>query len=285
MADATSLTPPGPGLSATLTPNKSAESYSPKGPENVNITTLSYCDICLPFLGLLFLLENPNFDGPISPFFQLRDTMAEYVQDIANHRQGNNVGFMECLMDEVIGSSCGQPNEKVDLPREIRFSHTQNVDITGETIPALPDKETNTCSINCVRNLEPESVHGDQECKSSLSDLHGNVLELGMTSETSPSCILDSLESRTHENKSETDTENALLLMDLKSKTGETKTKRQISEDNIVSASNKIFLKTSGEGLHHEVGKLRNDSVDETPDFEEMLYIHFDMGTEIHTEK
>ena len=35
MADATSLKPPSPGLSAILFPNKSVESYSPKGPENV----------------------------------------------------------------------------------------------------------------------------------------------------------------------------------------------------------------------------------------------------------
>ena len=35
MADATSLTPPSPGLSATLLPNKSVEPYSPKEPENV----------------------------------------------------------------------------------------------------------------------------------------------------------------------------------------------------------------------------------------------------------
>ena len=40
MADATSLTPPSPGLSATLRPNKSVEPNSPKGPENVKLTTL-----------------------------------------------------------------------------------------------------------------------------------------------------------------------------------------------------------------------------------------------------
>ena len=38
MADATSLTPPRPGLSITLFPNKSVESFNPKGPENVKIT-------------------------------------------------------------------------------------------------------------------------------------------------------------------------------------------------------------------------------------------------------
>ena len=43
MADATSLTPPSPGLSATLLPNKSVEPYSPKEPENVKITTLYRC--------------------------------------------------------------------------------------------------------------------------------------------------------------------------------------------------------------------------------------------------
>ena len=37
MADATSLTPPSPGLSAALLSNKSAEHYSPKRPENVNL--------------------------------------------------------------------------------------------------------------------------------------------------------------------------------------------------------------------------------------------------------
>ena len=35
MADATSLTPPSPGLSTTLFPNKSVELNSPKGQENV----------------------------------------------------------------------------------------------------------------------------------------------------------------------------------------------------------------------------------------------------------
>ena len=40
MAGATSLTPPSPGLSATLFPNKSVEPYTPKGPENIKITTL-----------------------------------------------------------------------------------------------------------------------------------------------------------------------------------------------------------------------------------------------------
>ena len=39
MAGATSLTPPSPGLSATLFPNKSVEPSSPKGPENIKITT------------------------------------------------------------------------------------------------------------------------------------------------------------------------------------------------------------------------------------------------------
>ena len=33
MADATSLMPPSPGLSATLLSNKHVELYSPKGPE------------------------------------------------------------------------------------------------------------------------------------------------------------------------------------------------------------------------------------------------------------
>ena len=40
MADATSLMSPSPGLSATRF-SKGCESYSPKGPENVNITTLN----------------------------------------------------------------------------------------------------------------------------------------------------------------------------------------------------------------------------------------------------
>ena len=43
MADATSLTPPSPGLSATLLSNKHVEPYSPKGPENVKITILYRC--------------------------------------------------------------------------------------------------------------------------------------------------------------------------------------------------------------------------------------------------
>ena len=42
MADATSLTPPIPGLSATLLLNTSVDPYSPKGPENVkNNNTIS----------------------------------------------------------------------------------------------------------------------------------------------------------------------------------------------------------------------------------------------------
>ena len=40
MADATSLMPPSPGLSATIFPHKCVES---KGPENVKITTLYRC--------------------------------------------------------------------------------------------------------------------------------------------------------------------------------------------------------------------------------------------------
>ena len=43
MADATSFTPPSPGLGATLLSNKHVEPYSPKGPENVKITTLHRC--------------------------------------------------------------------------------------------------------------------------------------------------------------------------------------------------------------------------------------------------
>ena len=39
MADATSLTPPSPGLSETLLPRKSVEPYSPKGPEHVRKKT------------------------------------------------------------------------------------------------------------------------------------------------------------------------------------------------------------------------------------------------------
>ena len=50
MADATSLTPPSPGLSATLPSNKRVEPYSPKGPESVKITTL-YIDVRGDFLG------------------------------------------------------------------------------------------------------------------------------------------------------------------------------------------------------------------------------------------
>ena len=44
MEDATSLTPPSPGLSATLLPNKSVESYSPKRTRQckINITISMY---------------------------------------------------------------------------------------------------------------------------------------------------------------------------------------------------------------------------------------------------
>lgn len=51
------------------------------------------------------------------------------------------------------------------------------------------------------------------------------------------------------------------------------RTKRQISEDNIVEASNKIFLKASGEKFEQKV--TRCVSVDERPDFEELMYTHF----------
>ena len=43
VTDAISLTPPSPGLSATLFPNISVEPYNPKGPDNVKITTLYRC--------------------------------------------------------------------------------------------------------------------------------------------------------------------------------------------------------------------------------------------------
>ena len=49
MADATSLMPPNPGLSATLLSRKPGwEFNSPKGPENVNITPL--IDVRVDFL-------------------------------------------------------------------------------------------------------------------------------------------------------------------------------------------------------------------------------------------
>ena len=48
MADATSLTPPSPGLRAILFSNKRVEPYSPKGPENAknNNTISMYGETC-----------------------------------------------------------------------------------------------------------------------------------------------------------------------------------------------------------------------------------------------
>ena len=58
MADATSLMPPKPGLSAPLLSNKRVEPYSPKGPEHAKITTLvrslSFTAICITTLTILF---------------------------------------------------------------------------------------------------------------------------------------------------------------------------------------------------------------------------------------
>ena len=53
MADATFLTPPSPGLSATLFPNERVEPYSPKRPENVKKkkTHTLYIDVRGDFLG------------------------------------------------------------------------------------------------------------------------------------------------------------------------------------------------------------------------------------------
>ena len=42
MADATSLMPSSPGLSAALFPNYSVEPYSPEGPENNTISMYGY---------------------------------------------------------------------------------------------------------------------------------------------------------------------------------------------------------------------------------------------------
>ena len=49
MADATSLTPRSPGLSAPLLSNKNVEPYSPKGPENEK--RQHYMDVRGDFLG------------------------------------------------------------------------------------------------------------------------------------------------------------------------------------------------------------------------------------------
>ena len=98
-----------------------------------------------PFSGLLFLLENPNFDDPISPIFQPRDTLTEYAQDIANHRQGNSVGFMKCLLDEAISSCSERINENVQLQGETTLSQKQNFDVADDNMTEVSDKSKHLC--------------------------------------------------------------------------------------------------------------------------------------------
>ena len=54
---------------------------------------------------------------------------------------------------------------------------------------------------------------------------------------------------------------------------GENTPKRQISEDNIVEASSKIFRKLSGEYCEEKME--RRLSLIENPDYEELMYVHF----------
>ena len=88
MADATSPTPPSPGLSATLLSNKSVEPYSLKGPENVKLTTLYRCTGRLFRIPPVLVAEIATVSSPgdFLSFFFLRIPLESSLN--VNHVQG-----------------------------------------------------------------------------------------------------------------------------------------------------------------------------------------------------
>lgn len=242
---------------------------------NIDISTVCESNVCLNLLdddfwcpgfglqgcifGLLFLLENPNFEDPISPYFQPRQTLAEYINDIKNHRQGKKVGFLENLLDEVIGSSseklAEKENEKLRLTCDSTCLYEETDSRGKETI---------------FPYLESSSKEKDESGNNTvLSDLQNQNQK-----ERTPKN--DDLVSQKNDAEMGADVFSPYKDSDLRK--DDNRTKRQITEDSIVEASNKIFLKASGED--NKERKIRKLSVDEELDFEEMMYSYFDVYTE-----
>ena len=195
------------------------------------------------FSGLLFLLENPNFEDPISPYFQPRDTLQEYIHDIRNHRKGNKVGFMASLLDEVINSSsyksCGNISDEVGT----RYQNNSMNDLK----PSFDNVPVG----DVVHNDQNENLESEQELNVEFGT-HRDDLVL-QSQKVAAGQELNVIQ-KTFENNSHN-------------------TKRQISEDNIVEASNKVFRKVSGESCTDKT--QRRISLDERPDFEELIYRNF----------
>ena len=202
---------------------------------------------CHPFFsGLLFLLENPNFDDPISPYFQPRETLQEYINDIKNYRKGKKVSFMDCLLDEAIESSS-----------------RINVKASGENTGTQTDKDADD-SFSDIETDSKETVMVEDLNADLIVKEHGITVPKSSSVACSEQATLDDFGTVKH---SESDLTIYCHTSDANI------TKRQISEDNIVEASNKIFLKATGEKFEQKI--TRCVSVDERPDFEELMYTHF----------
>ena len=235
------------------------------------------------FTGLLFLLENPNFDDPISPLFQPRDSLAEYAQDIENYRQGKSVGFMKCLLDEAISyfnTNVEDSAHITDGKDGKNLTNGENFDLVNGCSTLVSDNKSCDCLFCSDININCEPGDEDFASESQLTSNYENNSNMIDLRKRSHDYTLENLNVPLHAKLSETDIDN----MDEKLTTSGSKTKRQISEDTIVSASSIIFQNASGECLQDELGKLRNDSVEGTSDFEELLYLHFDMDSEIQSE-
>lgn len=178
------------------------------------------------------MLENPNFDDPISPYFQPRETLQEYINDIKNYRKGKKVSFMDCLLDEVIESSS---RVSVKTGGENTITKTDEGVDDGLSIMKTGDKVT----------AITEDVNDELVLKE-----HAIAVPKTLTSDACSG-----------------------LSTEQSHKDDEQKTKRQISEDSIVEASNKIFLIASGEKVEQTIARCV--SIDESPDFEELMYTHF----------
>ena len=200
------------------------------------------------FTGLLFLLENPNFDDPISPYFQPRDTLQEYIDDIGKHRKGNRVGFMQNLLDEAITYSLHKSCDATSSVSDEVISRCDNKDEI-ETTGVI----NNGITIDKINDKTYESSDLGEAI-----DVKSQTISCGLVSQS------NKLISKPDLFEKETSFEDYC---------GENTPKRQISEDNIVEASSKIFRKLSGEYCEEKME--RRLSLIENPDYEELMYVHF----------
>ena len=200
------------------------------------------------FAGLLFLLENPNFDDPISPYFQPRDTLQEYIDDIGKHRKGNRVGFMQSLLDEAINSSLHKSCDATSSAIDEVITQSDNKDEIEAT-----DVINNDITFDKINDKPYESSDLDEAI-----DVKSQTISCGLVPQS------NKLISKPDLFEKETSFEDYC---------GENTPKRQISEDYIVEASSKIFRKLSGEYCDEKME--RRLSLIENPDYEELMYVHF----------